>query len=112
MILAIDLGSTGIRSIVVNHEGKIVAYAYRRIGQFYPRIGWSEHDLDDIWTQCLGVCSEVLRVRLFRPTFYQRDRPDHSEKYSCNLGPVYWEAPSPRNFLVRQSGQGSLQNLQ
>jgi len=61
MILAIDLGSTGIRSIVVNHEGKIVAYAYRRIGQFYPRIGWSEHDLDDIWAQCLAVCCDVLK---------------------------------------------------
>jgi glycerol kinase len=61
MILAIDLGSTGIRSIVVNYEGGIVASAYRRIGHFFRRAGWSEHDLDEIWAQCLAVCFDVLK---------------------------------------------------
>jgi len=61
MILAIDLGSTGVRAIGVNHEGRIVASAYRRINQFYPRIGWSEHDLEEIWAECLAVCFDVLR---------------------------------------------------
>lgn len=65
MILAIDLGSTGIRAVVVNHEGRIVASAYRRIGQFFPRIGWIEHDLDDIWTQCLAVCKGVIESNSF-----------------------------------------------
>jgi len=60
MILAIDLGSTGIRAVLVNYEGSIVASAYRRIAQFFPRIGWMEHDLDDIWTQCLEACRKVL----------------------------------------------------
>ena len=60
MILAIDIGSTGIRAVLVNYEGGIVASVYRRIAQFFPRLGWIEHDLDDIWTQCLAVCRGVL----------------------------------------------------
>lgn len=62
MILAVDIGSTGIRAVLVNQEGSIAASAYRRITQSFPRLGWLEHDLDDIWTQCLAVCRGVLSV--------------------------------------------------
>jgi glycerol kinase len=60
MILAVDMGSTGIRAVLVDYEGKVVADEYQRIGQIFPRSGWIEHDLEDIWTQCLSVCRAVL----------------------------------------------------
>ncbi len=62
MILAIDIGSTGIRAVLVNHEGVIVESAYLRIDQSFPRVGWIEHDLDNIWTQCLSVCRGVIEA--------------------------------------------------
>lgn len=62
MILSIDVGSTGIRAILVNPEGCIVASEYKRIKQFFPRLGWLEHDLNDIWTQCLAVCGAIAAV--------------------------------------------------
>ena len=62
MILAIDVGSTGIRAVLVNAEGRIVRSDYRRIGQYFPRQGWVEYDLDDIWAQCLAVCRDVLEA--------------------------------------------------
>ena len=62
MILSIDVGSTGIRAILVNPEGGIVASEYKRIKQFFPRLGWLEHDLNDIWAQCLAVCGAIVAV--------------------------------------------------
>ena len=62
MILSIDVGSTGIRAILVNPEGCIAASEYKRIKQFFPRLGWLEHDLNDIWTQCLAVCGAIAAV--------------------------------------------------
>jgi glycerol kinase len=62
MIAAIDVGSTGVRAILVNPEGCIIASEYKRIKQFFPRSGWLEHDLNDIWAQCLGVCGAIAAV--------------------------------------------------
>lgn len=62
MILTVDIGSTGVRAVLVNTEGRIVYDDYRRIGQYFPRQDWIEHDLDNIWTQCLAVCRGVLET--------------------------------------------------
>jgi glycerol kinase len=60
MIISIDVGSTGVRAILVNPEGCIVASEYKRIKQFFPNLGWLEHDLNDIWAQCRAVCDGVV----------------------------------------------------
>jgi len=62
MIMAIDLGSTGIRSILVGPEGEILASDYRKILQFVDQAGWLEHDLNDVWQQCLTVCRRMIAV--------------------------------------------------
>ncbi len=49
LILAIDQGTTGTRSLLVDVKGKIVASAYREITQHYPQAGWVEHDPLEIW---------------------------------------------------------------
>ncbi len=45
----LDLGTTSIRFILFNLDGSIHAQAFQTIKQSYPRSGWVEEDLDEIW---------------------------------------------------------------
>ncbi len=59
-ILALDLGTTGNRAIIFNHEGSIVGQAYKELPQYYPQPGWLEHDALEIWQDTLSVLEQVL----------------------------------------------------
>lgn len=48
-VIAIDAGTTGVRSLAVDKSGKVVDVAYREITQHFPRPAWVEHDPDEIW---------------------------------------------------------------
>ncbi len=49
MILAVDQGTTGTRSMIVDGAGAPLAVAYRRHRQITPRPGWVVHDPEEIW---------------------------------------------------------------
>lgn len=49
VVIAIDAGTTGVRSAAVDVNAKIVAYAYREFAQIFPKPGWVEHDAEKIW---------------------------------------------------------------
>jgi glycerol kinase len=59
-ILAIDQGTTGTTSLLIDTQGKIFAKAYREITQIYPYPGWVEHDPQQIWDSVLDSCSELM----------------------------------------------------
>ncbi len=59
LVVAIDAGTTGIRSTAVNHAGQIVAFAYREFTQYFPQPGWVEHDADEIWQVTLATLAEL-----------------------------------------------------
>src|SRR5215212_11848128 len=60
MILAIDAGTTGITSLVVDDELRTLGRGYREIRQFFPQPGWLEHDPEDIWQSALAAAEEAL----------------------------------------------------
>lgn len=66
-ILALDQGTTSSRAIIFNHEGEIVKVAQNEFTQFYPKIGWVEHDPMEIWGTQSGVAREVLETAGIRP---------------------------------------------
>ncbi|MFP4203353.1 MAG: glycerol kinase GlpK [Opitutales bacterium] len=59
-ILAFDQGTTGSRSIIFNHSGKIVSSARKEFRQIYPRPGWIEHDPMEIWSSQSATAAEAL----------------------------------------------------
>ena len=64
-VCAIDQGTTGTRALVVDHDGRILATAYRTHEQRYPQAGWVEHDPTEIWAAVTAVIAEVLdRARI------------------------------------------------
>ena len=48
LILAIDQGTTGTRTYLFDHSGKVVGSAYREFTQYFPKPGWVEHDALEI----------------------------------------------------------------
>lgn len=52
-ILVIDAGTTSTRAVVFAPDGTVIASAQHDITQFYPRPGWVEHDVSEIWALSL-----------------------------------------------------------
>jgi glycerol kinase len=60
-VVAIDAGTTGVRSFVVGDDGVPRGRAYREFPQHFPRPGRVEHDADDIWRVTVETLAEVAR---------------------------------------------------
>ncbi|MEM9036151.1 MAG: glycerol kinase GlpK [Actinomycetota bacterium] len=49
VVVAIDAGTTGVRSLAVDESGRLAGWSYREFTQHYPQPGWVEHDPSEIW---------------------------------------------------------------
>jgi glycerol kinase len=58
-IVAIDAGTTGVRSFAVDETGRPRARSYREFSQHFPRPGWVEHDAEEIWRVTLETLGQV-----------------------------------------------------
>ena len=61
MILAIDQGTTGTTTLIVDHRAHIAGRAYAPVTQSYPRPGWVEHDPRQIWEGVQRSARQVLK---------------------------------------------------
>ena len=57
VVIAIDAGTTGVRSRAIFSDDRPPISAYREFTQFFPQPGWVEHDATEIWS----VVSDTLR---------------------------------------------------
>jgi glycerol kinase len=60
VVIAIDAGTTGVRSFAVREDGSTAGYAYREFPQHFPRPGWVEHDPRDIWDTTTTTLGELV----------------------------------------------------
>jgi hypothetical protein len=66
-LLAIDQGTTGTHVLVVDDRLEVVGEAYREFTQHFPRPGWVEHDLKEIWKTVERCCKKGLADAEIRP---------------------------------------------
>ena len=59
---AIDQGTTSTRFIIFDSEGMIVSSAQKEHRQIFPRPGWVEHDVDEIWENTEYVIKKALET--------------------------------------------------
>ncbi|MBI5367257.1 MAG: glycerol kinase GlpK, partial [Planctomycetes bacterium] len=59
-ILAIDQGTTGTRSLVIDRAGRIVGSDYREFKQHFPKPSWVEHDAAEIWETVKATMAGTL----------------------------------------------------
>lgn len=66
-LLAIDQGTTGTRSLVIDRRTRVVGSAYREFRQYFPRPSWVEHDASEIWDTVLSTIAGALRAAHVKP---------------------------------------------
>jgi glycerol kinase len=60
-ILSIDQGTTGTTALLIDRENfKIIDRENQEYPQHYPKPGWVEHDLNDIWSTVENTIKTVL----------------------------------------------------
>ena len=63
VVLAIDAGTTGVRSRAIFADGRPSIADYREFSQHFPQPGWVEHDAEEIWqavrATLQSVCSQI-----------------------------------------------------
>jgi glycerol kinase len=65
-VVAIDAGTTGVRSRVFFDDSTPSFASYREFTQYFPRPGWVEHDPIEIWDAVVAtlaeVCSHIVAI--------------------------------------------------
>jgi glycerol kinase len=60
-VLAIDEGTTGSTALILDQRLSVKGKANVEFRQIFPKPGWVEHDLDDIWTATLKAIAAAMR---------------------------------------------------
>ncbi|HET6413439.1 MAG TPA: glycerol kinase GlpK [Anaeromyxobacter sp.] len=60
-VLAIDQGTTGTTVLVLDRRLAVRAKVNQEFRQVFPRPGWVEHDLEEIWNTTLATVQRALR---------------------------------------------------
>lgn len=59
-IMALDAGTSSLRTILFDKNGQVKAVAQKEFTQFYPNPGWVEQDPKEIWSTQLGTAVESI----------------------------------------------------
>jgi glycerol kinase len=60
LVVALDAGTTGIRALVLDERGHVVAERYRETLPAHPEPGLVEHDGEQLWAAAVHVLGEAL----------------------------------------------------
>ena len=66
VVVSIDAGTTGVRTMAVDEHGRVAGWSYREFPQHFPRPGWVEHDAMEIW-DAVRVTLAELQATLTEP---------------------------------------------
>jgi glycerol kinase len=61
-VLAIDQGTTGTHVSILDRRLRVVGRGYRELPQHFPKPGWVEHELGDIWNSVARTVAQALRA--------------------------------------------------
>ena len=59
-ILAVDAGTTSVRTMAFGRRGEVLAVSQRPLSQHYPGPGMVEHDPVEIWDKCRSTIVDCL----------------------------------------------------
>lgn len=61
VVLALDAGTTGVRTRAVFDDGRASIASYREFPQYFPQPGWVEHNAEEIWSALVETMVEVTQ---------------------------------------------------
>lgn len=59
-ILSLDSGTTSVRALLFDEQGRTLGMCQEEIHQSYPHAGWVEEDPIEIWDRQILVCKRLL----------------------------------------------------
>ncbi len=68
-LIALDLGTTGVRALVVHRDGRVLARPYQSLGIRFPSDGRVEQDPNEMWERSV----DVVRVALHESKLHADD---------------------------------------
>jgi glycerol kinase len=60
-ILAIDEGTTGTTSLLINADGQVVTKAYQEVHPLYPQPGWVEEDAEELFHKAVAGAHAAIQ---------------------------------------------------
>jgi glycerol kinase len=60
-VLAIDQGTTGTKVLILDRRLAVRARVGQEFRQIFPKPGWVEHDLEEIWASTIATVQRALR---------------------------------------------------
>ena len=60
-LLAIDQGTSSSRTVIYDHDARVVASEQQEFPQIYPQPGWVEHDPEAIWASVTSVTRNAMQ---------------------------------------------------
>ncbi len=60
VVIAIDAGTTGVRSLAIDPTGSVRGWSYREFPQHFPGPGLVEHDANEIWAAVVTTLGELV----------------------------------------------------
>lgn len=67
LIMAIDQGTTGTTVLIIDDKLKLIAKKNNEFRQIFPKEGWVEHNLEDIWKSTTKTIKDVLETGKINP---------------------------------------------
>ena len=65
--ITIDQGTTSSRAILYDHQIKKIDTSQIELTQHYPKDGWVEHDLQEIWHSVLSCVKKLIDKNSLKP---------------------------------------------
>ena len=59
-IMSIDSGTTSVRALLFDEQGRTLGMCQEEIHQSYPQAGWVEEDPQEILEKQISVCRRLL----------------------------------------------------
>ena len=60
-LLGIDIGTTGVKTLLINQAGAIIGRAIKEYPMQTPKPGWAEQDPTDWWQAVVGSIKEIIK---------------------------------------------------
>ncbi|MGV3625578.1 MAG: FGGY family carbohydrate kinase, partial [Archangium sp.] len=60
-VLSVDQGTTSSRATVLDSKLRVLGVGQKEFTQFFPKSGWVEHDLNEIWTTTEWCIAQALK---------------------------------------------------
>lgn len=67
LILALDQSTSGSKAMVIDKKGNVLSSTQKAHKQYYPHLGWVEHDPDEIYRNTVEVLREAVKTAKVDP---------------------------------------------